>query len=281
MTYFFIGGSPRSGTTLLQSLLCSDKKTNPLIREALYFSALISTYHLGKFTFEVEAKDYFDNFDDLKNFSASWVQAFLEKTHQRYAPAEHLVLKAPELTKFFPDLYELIQDSVYLIMVRDPRDTIASLLEVGNKIKPQEHPEWFYQMVRDRNIAKLAKFYKSFYQPAINYHCREFCQKTRYIKYESLVTNCNQIIEQIKNFTGLSMEKFDPNSGSVSDQMYFSQTQEARDYWWTTNLHGKGISPIKVNRYHQVLTKAEIYTIEKETADLLELFSYNSMLVAV
>ena len=42
MTYFFIGGCPRSGTTLLQNIICSNTKVNPLIGEVGYL------YHLVK-----------------------------------------------------------------------------------------------------------------------------------------------------------------------------------------------------------------------------------------
>ena len=40
----FIGGSARSGTTLLQNILCTSKETNPLIPESAPFRFLAESY---------------------------------------------------------------------------------------------------------------------------------------------------------------------------------------------------------------------------------------------
>ncbi|MBE9226311.1 hypothetical protein IQ264_12845 [Phormidium sp. LEGE 05292] len=66
MTYFFICGNQRAGTTLLQSILCSDDTTSPLLQEAMYFRSMISTYQLGKTILTTKLKDYFTTLEELK-----------------------------------------------------------------------------------------------------------------------------------------------------------------------------------------------------------------------
>jgi len=44
MTNFFVGGSQRAGTTLLQSVLCADTTTNSVIREASPLRAMVAAY---------------------------------------------------------------------------------------------------------------------------------------------------------------------------------------------------------------------------------------------
>ena len=51
MNYVFIGGCARTGTTLMQSILCSDSATNPLIPEAQWLGRLLSMYKWSLGTF--------------------------------------------------------------------------------------------------------------------------------------------------------------------------------------------------------------------------------------
>ena len=78
MSFFFVGGSQRTGTYLLQSILCSDKTTNPIIREAVYLRSLVDQYTLQKANFDRFNKDYFSDFADFKSYSRASVNTFLE-----------------------------------------------------------------------------------------------------------------------------------------------------------------------------------------------------------
>ncbi len=134
MTYFFIGGCPRAGTTLLQSILCSDDTVNPLIGEVGYLYHLVNAYKTGKIDFDRQGKYYFSNLVELRKFSAELANKFLEHTRKRYSNATHIVLKYPLIAELFSDIYELVEDVKFLLVIRDPRDTIASLIEVGKKM---------------------------------------------------------------------------------------------------------------------------------------------------
>ena len=48
MSYVFIGGCMRTGTTLLQSILCGDGATNPLIPEAQWLARLLFLFLYGR-----------------------------------------------------------------------------------------------------------------------------------------------------------------------------------------------------------------------------------------
>ena len=65
MSKFFVGGSPRSGTTLLHLLLCRDNETNKPTLESGYFRIPFHAYSQAKQEFDRYSKHYFDDRRDL------------------------------------------------------------------------------------------------------------------------------------------------------------------------------------------------------------------------
>ncbi len=278
MKTIFLGGSPRSGTTLLQSVLCSDKQTNPLIREVTYLASMLGAYRMGKTYYTDEVEDYFQSREDLQQFSAEWTIAFLEKVRQRYAPATCLVLQSPELTKYFPELHELLPDAQFLISVRDPRDTIASLIEVGEKMK---HSGTTAQQkgafLQTRDVAQLSRLYRSYYTPALKETSATFRDRLRFVKYEGLTSHTATVLEQLRSFSGLELQDFNPAGEWQRNTIDFQQLSEADRPWWSNELYGKAIANSRIGRYRQILSVDEIAIVERECQDILHLFSYSSV----
>ena len=276
MTCFFVGGCQRTGTTLLQSILCSDPGTNPLIGEASYLRSLVSAYVFGKETMGTQTNDYFTDGEELREFTARWAREFLDRTLGRYAPAHHLVLKEPHLTMLFSALHELLPDARFLVMVRDPRDTIASMLKVGARLAKHGQDSVYAR----RDMVQLANLYKSFYAPCINARSREFAGKSLIVKYERLVHDPWPEIEKIRNFTQLTLDNADPHADWKRVQMDLSQPDPYLRPWMT-ELTGKGISPVNVGSYLTELTPEEVALIEAECADVIQLFRYGSSFTPV
>jgi hypothetical protein len=269
MTYFFVGGSQRAGTTVLQSVLCADAETNPLIHEATYFRGMVQACQQGKATLDRQAAHYFADWNEHCRFNASWVGAFLKMTLERYAPAKHLVLKEPHLTILFPEISELVLDSRFLVIVRDPRDVIASMLAVGERLAQQGLASDFNK----RDVAELVNVYKSFYAPCMNCRAEDFQRRVLLLRYEQLVTEPLVVIDKLREFTDLKLEGVDPSRQWDLSLMETSKVESSQDAW-ATHLFGSGLSPESVGRYRHVLSAEEIRTIEREGADAFKLFGY-------
>lgn len=269
MTCFFIGGAPRSGGTLLASILCADRTTNPTLREAHYLREMVQAYCQGKQTFNtLEGGQFFADLAELQKFSSTWVEAFLAGLMARYAPATNLVLKSFLMSVMFPAVFELLPEARFLISVRDPRDIACSQIEVGEKQRRQN------QYVRfPRDVALLSQENRRFYLPSMGFRNPAFRERVLFVRYEDLVVQPDIEVERIRKFTGLSLGDYDPSNFWAGGGRDFHQDRESGDPY-INELYGKGVSSERVGRYRKMLTPNEIRVIETECAPLFSEFGY-------
>jgi hypothetical protein len=269
MAYFFVGGAPRSGGTLLTSILCADTTCNPLLRETHYLREQVQLYKRCKTYFkENEQRNYFADEDELCSFTREWVMALLEKIRARYAPIEHIVLKSFPLTFEFPELYELLPEARFLVTLRDPRDGIASQVVVGEKQAKAGKNVRF-----PRDMRQLVWEYQGLYSACVNSQDAAFKSRILYVKYEDLVGDAEKELARIRDFTGLSLADFDPARGWQSSQRDFQGVVEAGDPY-TSPLYGQGMSKQRIHRYKDVLTRDEIRFIEQNAVQYFQHFGY-------
>lgn len=271
MAYIFVVGNPRTGTSLLQSVLCQAQNVIPQIKGAHFLPALVNTYRKGKESFDArELQCYFSDQDEVRNLCRRYVLEFLEHVRSRYGSAEHVVIKSVWMTPLLPDLYELVPEARFVISMRDPRDTIASMIEVGEKTEQNTSNNPF-----PRDIARLARRFMSAYGPAMNRAKEDANFKARIgiIKYEDLITQPEREIERLAHMTTLTFSEFDPSNfwGQVGRDY---DADRRNNHPWVTALHGKGFSNSHIGRYHEDLTEEEVAVIEIVCADAFNLFGY-------
>lgn len=274
MSCYFIGGINRSGTTLLQSILCSDESTNPLIHEASYIRNIVEAYVFGDQKFEEHNKYYFESKDDLKNFTARWLKEFLKKIRDRYPDSDNLVLKHPPLTPRFPDLFKLLiaagEDPQFFILVRDPRDVAASLVKIGEKLRKNNESEGG---TLPRDMTVIGNYYMQCYMPALSSNDQNYKKRVNILKYEELVSSPDNALELIRKSSGLSLNKFDKNGQWQDDKLDYSDLKE-KDNAWLSDLWGKKLSTSRIGSYKEILTSSEIQQLENVCSGPLRTFGY-------
>jgi len=271
MGYVFVGGSPRSGTTMLQLLLCQDKTTNPYVYEATYIRPLIELYQKTLQSYNSELphlRHYFSDDADIRDFHATQLIAFLTRTQQRLG-GSNLVLKEPQLTVLFPILFDLVPSAKFILIVRDPRDCIASMLTVGQKMM-RENMEHFYQ---NRDMQALCNHYKSFYMPTLNSKNMDFKKQVIAVRYEDVIQETTEVKQQLSRFTGIPLVDIDGKNNFDTGKTDF-QALTDRNKTWITDLYGQNVNDRSIGAYVNVLTKTEIASIEDMCGDAMTIFNY-------
>jgi len=272
MSVILIGGSQRSGTSTTQQLLCQLPDANPYLYEASFLRMQVACYADALASFDGNHASYFGDVQQLRNFQAGVVSAFLANTAKVHGDCGHLILKEPHLTMYWPHLYELLPSAWFLMMIRDPRDVIASMIRVGEKHREAGQDHEF----ANRNILQLCEHFVSFYRPAFEVEDEGFRDRLAVIHYENVVTDPKTALEHVTGFTGIPFDSIDPgvdpqlgvvNQDVISASNHFSP--------WSTEVYGKKVTSSRIGKYREVLTQEETRLVEEYCADFFEWFGYS------
>ena len=133
----FLVGCPRSGTTWLQKLLAS----HPKIRsgeESHFFSLYVGpqlrswysqkTHHLNDGIGHAAGPPAYFEEKQFLRILKNYLGSLLEPLIETLGPDELFLEKTPSHALFIPEIKELLPDSRFIHLVRDPRDVVASML---------------------------------------------------------------------------------------------------------------------------------------------------------
>lgn len=261
MRTIFVGGFLKCGTSVLASVLCSGKDTNPMIGEVIYLHGIVSNYRTSLELFDLHSRDYFDDREHLRETCAAEVRRFLDMTRARYGDAANLVLKYPQLTPLFPYLHQLLPEAKFVISLRDPRDGVASAVTSKRKGAPEFH---------NFSLADIAHALTQSYISCVFCCEPSFSERTVYSKYEDLVTDPAAIMGKLSAFTGIEFGDIDPHQ-APAEAGWAPDMALQREQATFNELHGRPISAERIGRHRDVLTAAETQEVEQISAQLLDL----------
>jgi hypothetical protein len=206
---FFVGGSPKSGTTWLQLLLdahpsvsCSGEGHFPdqlcrVLKQALdQHDQAIATNNKQVFN-EIQEYQRLTQ-DDVLYIYASCIAVFLVK-QSRHKRARAIGDKTPHNVRFFPGLATLFPTAKFIQLVRDGRDCTVS-----GWFHNQRNPKWavlnggsieaYARKIADAWVSDLVK-------------AQEFADRNpesiRQIRYEDLVANTEGTLADLFQFLGV------------------------------------------------------------------------------
>lgn len=193
----FIVGMPRSGTTLIQGILCNSQKYFPLPETHFFVRAAyrLPEINLNKADrnrirrkllkksrikidqeFPDDLTTQKDIFEYLVNqFNPNGARTFLEKT--------------PRHVFFYSKILEYYPDAKFICMVREPKNVVSS--QLANSPKPK------------KSLIRLSMLYKKIANVVLKMKEQN---NVLLIKYENLTTQAESTLRNICNFLGISYE---------------------------------------------------------------------------
>jgi len=268
----------RTGTSLLQSVLCSTEQTNKVIHECQYLGAQMALFASRYQTFSTLDEAYFGTAEALAEFTVGIIASFLALTRRRYKSPKTLVLKTPELTPYFPYLMRLLPEAKFVVSVREPKDTIASMIEVGERQRQRGEQSFFHTAGRD--MAQFVAHYRSYYAPLFE-HMKGAGTRDKdrvlFVSYERLLTDTENTVAALGKFSGIDLGRFDRGAAWRSEvHGADGSAADGKGSAWQTGLEGKGMSTAHLGRYSDILTEQEILEIDEQSVDICRAFGYDN-----
>jgi len=130
----FVGGAPRSGTTVTHALLCTVPGAGPHHPEISFFRGFMQAYRNGKTAWKGHTSAYFRDPSDFRALIRETADLALGQVWRTLGEPAILCAKDPHLTPFFPDLRELYPtEACFVTVARDPRAVVRSRQAVHEK----------------------------------------------------------------------------------------------------------------------------------------------------
>ena len=270
----FVGGCMRSGTTLLHRTLCQTEASNPFIQASFYLTRQLEIYQRTLQQGDDFIADMFGDRDGLTAFTSAIINRLLGVIRERWDDPEVLILKQTEITRFIPLLVELIPEALFVVSVRDPRDTVCSMLEVGERHAKQQQNSIYSRL--GRNVGALSEIYNNMYRPLMQ-ACEaspDLKRKTSFVLYEDLAQSAKPTITKLADFTGLPLQAFAETESYRPEPS--RSTIRSHPYWgaYTPNLTGSPISSESVGKHRLALTQSEISVVESTCSGMMTRFGY-------
>lgn len=251
MKRIFLVGAPRSGTTILQSLLAAhpeiisfpeSKFFHYLLEKKL--TANLSTRLESFFRDEISRPELLNDFDDNQTVAnkASWFVRILDGLAVEENKSIWLE-KTPEHIYFIEDIQRLVPDAKFIHILRNGMDTIASMYEATRTFSNLWGGIWDLEHCIERWKDAVLTSHK-------------YVNKSRhmFVKYEELIDNKNLVLGGICDFIGIEYDT----------AMLINYKAKAANLSLNLPWHQgitRDVQSTKIHKYHQIFNRNQIQYI--------------------
>jgi len=269
----FICGCMRTGTTILQRIICSSEDLGNMKGECLWITYQLNTFQTLSSQFQSKLGDYFRDEQEYENYTKKSIDEFILRDSIDNG-TNRPVYKNPELTFHISTLAKWFAKSDIVVSIRDPRDTICSFIEVGEKHKKNNILSRLSKIGRDINslcdhyFLYYNKFFKNF---------KYFQKRCLIIKYEDIVNKKKEVINYLSKSLSINLDfAFDDieKSKIKNSLSYQKNLRESFSSAFWSDEYLEEINTKKIGVFTKKLSKEEIRLIEKKFVDFNKVFKY-------
>jgi hypothetical protein len=253
---YFVVGAPRTGTTILHALICTDESVNDYIAEASYFTALLPPFKLGWNTFDQHTYAYFPGGrPEFARYHGQLLRAVLHDVWEQVGRPKKLALKDPVLSRQIGNLAQLLPESKYVLSIRDARDAVASRVTVMRKGNAQA-------VVSEQDILRICQEFNASYAPLLNAP-DVFSGRALVVTYEGLSRSGN--LKPVDSFMGITCQ---PDRVWKSDLTDINDTANKTE--WRTEQYGRPLNADSIGNYASILTPQQVQIVLDQCGPLMQ-----------
>lgn len=263
----FLVGCPRSGTTLLQSLLAAHTQIASF-PESKFFQFLIPLYEPKRYKFKIISRQlkprltkYFQEeiqhpemLNDLpilpfwQNYSYSFIKKLNILTQQQNKSI--FLEKTPEHIYFLNYIEELVPDAKIIHIIRSGADVVASLYEVSHKYPQGFAGAWSIDYCLER------------WKEAVEITSSHLNKPNHFlVRYEQLVESPQVVLEQICHFLEIEFE-----SQMLEDYQAVAKQVSLNTEHWKTPV-SQTIQNTNSQKFYKVFDESQREYIEQQLED--------------
>lgn len=258
----FIMGMPRSGTTLLQAILCNSGIYFP-VPETHFFSRV--TYGLPRSNFSVEDRKQIRSV--LLNKARIEVdEEFPYQLQSKKEIFEYLIgvyntnnkktflEKTPRHVFFYSEILEYYPDAKFICMIREPKNVVSSILKIPTK--------------RKKSLITVALLYNKISKAIL--HIRPN-NNVLVINYEYLTDQTNIAVKGICEFLNIPYD-----SKLVESVAAPPEIVSVHEAWKNRNVELHDIQKNDPERWQKTLNKSQANMVDFITKSYASQFGYLS-----
>lgn len=250
----FVGGSPRSGTTLVQNILDShpDICGGPELDNVHNIVGLRNTMLIA---LERGRTDLFMDKETLDERIAAFIESFLlpyADRRQRRLVSE----KTPWNVLAFSELLELFPAARLIFCVRDPRAVIGSMLKVGERALSKQHDHPAFTVDLDTAIGTVQQCNDAGFK--VVPHERVFVAQ-----YEQIVSQPEPNMRRLCGFLGV------PWNETIlhPERLKHEGDKTLDDVWYSRSDYYKAITAADMDKWKEQLSPENIRRINDAFAN--------------
>jgi hypothetical protein len=263
----FVGGAPRSGTTLLQNML----DCHPEITGAPEFKHVVDVMGLRK---KMHSSIWFGQLDDWCSYDEvdeailAFLESFLSRMREK-CTTRYLSEKTPTNVLVFTQLLKLFPSCLCIHVVRDPRAVVSSLLEVGKRARAQGKAAPAFI----KGFPEAVHYTKKCLDKGIYAEKRE-PQRVLRVTYEDLVTRTKEETRRVCDFLDLEWHPAMLRPSSKKHPNERAMTCERNSIWYDTASFNRDPEAQSLQKWATLLTAEEQEEIVRAFAEHREFIAF-------
>lgn len=250
----FVGGTPRSGTTLVQNML----DTHPDILGGPEFLHIPDFIELRKKMHTSIRREWISlicSYEDVDYQIKKMIEEILLSFADKHN-AKLLSEKSPENVLVFSELAELFPAAKFLHIVRDPRAIAASLMQVAERARKKNQTPATYA----EDITAAINFIRQCIESGFNAE-EKYNGRVMTVVYEELVKAPDDLTKNICQFLNIEWHPPMCKPGEISHVGEQAITVNSNEVWYNKDTYNSNPNSQSIEKWKSSLTPLQQHAV--------------------